>query len=53
MLSMNPDGVIYMGSFSKVLTPGHPPRLYRARPLPLVRKLEQAKQAADLHTAAD
>jgi 2-aminoadipate transaminase len=50
MLAMNPNGVIYMGSFSKVLTPGI--RLgYVVAPLPLVRKLEQAKQAADLHTA--
>lgn len=50
MLTMNPDGVIYMGSFSKVLTPGI--RLgYVVAPRPLVRKLEQAKQAADLHTA--
>lgn len=50
MLNMNPDGVIYMGSFSKVLTPGI--RLgYVVAPKPLVRKLEQAKQAADLHTA--
>jgi len=50
MLSMNPDGVIYMGSFSKVLTPGV--RLgYVVAPVPLARKLEQAKQAADLHTA--
>lgn len=50
MLSMNPDGVIYMGSFSKVLTPGI--RLgYVVAPRPLIKKLEQAKQAADLHTA--
>ncbi|KIF83362.1 aminotransferase-like domain-containing protein [Noviherbaspirillum autotrophicum] len=50
MIGMNPNGVIYMGSFSKVLTPGI--RLgYVVAPLPLVRKLEQAKQAADLHTA--
>jgi len=50
MLTMNPDGVIYMGSFSKVLTPGI--RLgYVVAPRPLVKKLEQAKQAADLHTA--
>ena len=50
MLNMNPDGVIYMGSFSKVLTPGI--RLgYVVGPAPLIRKLEQAKQAADLHTA--
>lgn len=50
MLNMNPDGVIYMGSFSKVLTPGI--RLgYVVAPAPLTRKLEQAKQATDLHTA--
>lgn len=50
MLSMNPDGVIYMGSFSKVLTPGI--RLgYVVAPKALTRKLEMAKQATDLHTA--
>lgn len=50
MLTMNPAGVIYMGSFSKVLTPGI--RLgYVVAPLPLLRQLELAKQAADLHTA--
>ncbi|RJG05418.1 PLP-dependent aminotransferase family protein [Noviherbaspirillum cavernae] len=50
MISMNPQGVVYMGSFSKVLTPGI--RLgYVVAPLPLVQKLEQAKQAADLHTS--
>ena len=50
MLNMNPDGVIYMGSFSKVLTPGI--RLgYVVAPLPLLRRLELAKQAADLHTS--
>ncbi|WP_373987937.1 PLP-dependent aminotransferase family protein [Duganella sp. BuS-21] len=50
MVSMNPDGVIYMGSFSKVLTPGI--RLgYVVAPLPLARRLELAKQAADLHTS--
>lgn len=50
MLNMNPGGVIYMGSFSKVLTPGI--RLgYVVAPIPLIQKLEQAKQAADLHTA--
>ncbi len=50
MVAMNPQGVIYMGSFSKVLTPGI--RLgYVVAPLPLVRRLELAKQAADLHTA--
>lgn len=50
MLSMNPQGVVYMGSFSKVLTPGI--RLgYIVAPVALLQKLEQAKQAADLHTA--
>jgi 2-aminoadipate transaminase len=50
MLTMNPGGVIYMGSFSKVLTPGI--RLgYMVAPVQLIAKLEQAKQAADLHTA--
>lgn len=50
MLNMNPDGVIYMGSFSKILTPGI--RLgYVVAPLALARKLEMAKQATDLHTA--
>ena len=50
LLGMNPEGVIHMGSFSKVLTPGI--RLgYLVGPQPLIRKLEQAKQAADLHTA--
>ncbi len=50
MVAMNPDGVIYMGSFSKVLTPGI--RLgYVVAPLPLARCLELAKQAADLHTS--
>jgi 2-aminoadipate transaminase len=50
LLTMNPGGVVHMGSFSKVLTPGI--RLgYVVAPVPLARKLEQAKQAADLHTA--
>jgi len=50
MLTMNPGGVIYMGSFSKILTPGI--RLgYIVAPAALTRKLEQAKQATDLHTA--
>jgi len=49
LLSMNPDGVIYMGSFSKVLAPGL--RLgYVVAPPELHFKLCQAKQAADLHT---
>ncbi len=50
MLTMHPDGVVYMGSFSKILSPGI--RLgYVVAPLPLARKLEQARQAADLHTS--
>ncbi|MBL8352255.1 MAG: PLP-dependent aminotransferase family protein [Burkholderiaceae bacterium] len=44
-----PEGVIYLGSFSKVLTPGL--RLgYLVAPPALYPKLLQAKQAADLHT---
>ena len=44
-----PEGVIYLGSFSKVLAPGL--RLgYVIAPPPLYPKLLQAKQAADLHT---
>lgn len=50
LLNMNPDGVIYLGSFSKILTPGI--RLgYMVAPVTLIRKLEQAKQATDLHTS--
>ena len=49
LLSMNPDGVIYMGSFSKVLAPGL--RLgYVVAPEEILGKMVQAKQAADLHT---
>ena len=49
LLSMNPDGVIYMGSFSKVLAPGL--RLgYVVAPEEVLGKMVQAKQAADLHT---
>jgi len=50
ILNMRPGGVIYMGSFSEVLTPGI--RLgYVVAPLPLLRRLELAKQATDLHTS--
>ncbi|MDF3832770.1 PLP-dependent aminotransferase family protein [Cupriavidus basilensis] len=49
LLSMNPDGVIYMGSFSKILAPGL--RLgFVIAPPDLHFKLCQAKQASDLHT---
>lgn len=50
LLSLGGDNVVYLGSFSKVLSPGI--RLgYIAAPLPLVRKLEMAKQGSDLHTS--
>ncbi len=49
LLARWPEGVIYLGSFSKILAPGL--RLgYVMAPPQLYPKLLQAKQAADLHT---
>jgi len=49
LTSLWPEGSIYLGSFSKVLTPGF--RLgYVIAPKDLYPKFLQAKQAADLHT---
>jgi len=49
LLSMNAEGVIYTGSFSKVLAPGLRVGFVVA-PDAIYAKLVQAKQAADLHT---
>src|SRR5690606_40715194 len=42
--------VIYVGTFSKVLAPGLRVA-WIAAPVPIIDKLAQAKQAADLHTS--
>jgi 2-aminoadipate transaminase len=49
LAARNPEGTIYLGSFSKVLAPGL--RLgYIVAPAHVMPKLLQAKQAADLHS---
>lgn len=49
LAARNPEGVIYLGSFSKVLAPGL--RIgFLVAPKSVYNKLLQAKQAADLHT---
>lgn len=49
LAARNPEGVIYMGSFSKVLAPGLRVGFIVA-PKSIYGKLTQAKQAADLHS---
>ena len=49
LTARNPEGCIYLGSFSKVLAPGL--RLgFLVAPKTIMPKLLQAKQAADLHS---
>ena len=49
LTARNPDGCVYLGSFSKVLAPGL--RLgFVVAPKSVYPKLLQAKQAADLHS---
>ncbi len=51
LASLMPERTAYLGTFSKILSPGI--RLgYVAAPAAVIRKLVQAKQGADLHTSS-